>query len=75
MKLDLARNKVLSPDQFLQVHQNPLNLDQSLDQGTRMRTYGFNDTLNRIVGDLTIYYSEDKNEDWQDWPYIAIIRG
>ena len=66
---------MLSPDQFLQVHQNPLNLDQSLDQGTRMRTYGFNDTLNRIVGDLTIYYSEDKNEDWQDWPYIAIIRG
>ena len=75
MKLDLARNKVLSPDQFLQVHQNPLNLDQSLDQGTRMRTHGFNDTLNRIIGDLTIYYSEDKNEDWQDWPYIAIIRG
>lgn len=40
-----------------------------------MRTFGFNDTLNRIIGDLTIYYSEDKNEDWQDWPYVAIIRG
>ena len=68
----MARHKILGPEHFLQVHQNPLDLDLSYDTGQKVQTRGFNDTLNSLVNEISVYYSDD-NE--QDWALLAVVRG
>ena len=41
LKYEQARHKVLSPDYFLQVHPNPLNLERTSEIHQKVRTLGF----------------------------------
>lgn len=68
----MARHKILGPEHFLQVHQNPLDISYGSELGRKVQTKGFNDTLNSLVGEIASYYSEDCQ---QDYPLIAFIRG
>ena len=72
LKLEQARNKVLSPDQFLSVHMNPLNLERNTEPSKKIHTLGFQEMRESLAADIAEYYSED-NE--QNWPYLAVIKG
>ena len=72
LRLEQARNKVLSPDQFLSVHMNPLNLERNTEPNKKIQTLGFQDMRESLAADIAEYYS-DENE--QNWPYLAVIKG
>ena len=56
-KFDLARHKILSHDQFLNVHMNPLNLERNTDHSQKIRTMCFSEMMDSLVSDILVYYS------------------
>ena len=71
-KYELAAKKIVPPEQILNVHVNPLNLERNTEYKMKCKTNSFRDTLDGLVIDITEYFSED-NE--RDWPFMAVIKG
>ena len=72
LKHSQACHKILPPDQFLQVHQNPLNFDRSTEQGLKIKTYGFEGHLRACLDDITRYYSQENFD--QSKPLVTVIK-
>ena len=61
-KFELSRNKILSHDQFLNVHMNPLNLERNTEHSQKSRTIGFSEMMDSMVSDILDYYSSENSE-------------
>ena len=71
-KYELSKNKVVPPEQILNVHVNPLNLERNTESKMKVRTTNFSEILSSLTSDITEYYGETMQD---EWPYMAVIKG
>ena len=56
--LDKARSKILSPEAFLKVHMNPLNLERGNGKDNKMKhkTFGFEANLQTLKQEIVTFF-------------------
>ncbi len=57
-KFDFANKKVLKPDYFLQLHQNPMNIERNSEVAQIVRTLGFRETLDEMISEIIDYFTD-----------------